>query len=252
MKCFYTVVLKYKILNKMPCQYCRNPSHRIASCDSSVERWIGPINEMWVSQRYNILEQIETLKVYSQVKLLMVGRSQGKAWSSGSKQGLITRLVENHILTQVVPQAEIVSLEAQASINNSYEMLLESDVLGSRTLSRILTDALEQYYVARLGQRRTGRTMEEVMYSIENPGEVLQDVVVSVNQSMEEVGECGLCYESKSRVKFNCLHEFCKDCVHLMCAHKGEHAIKCPMCRASVTTFEVEDEASREALLVVA
>lgn len=236
----------------MPCQYCRNASHSISSCESSVERWIGPINEMWVSQRYNILAQIETLKGYSQVKLLMVGRSQGMSWSSGSKSGLIARVIENHILTQVVPHAGNVSLEAQASINNSYETLLESDLLGSRTLSRILTDALEQYYVARLGQRRTGRTMEELMYSIENPGQVLQDVVIAVNQAMEEAVECGVCYESKSRVKFNCLHEFCKDCVHLMCAHKGGNPIKCPMCRASVTTFEVEDEASREALLVVA
>jgi hypothetical protein len=247
----------------MPCQYCRNPSHRISSCESSVERWIGPINEMWVSRRCDILGQLVFLSTYSKVKLLMVGRSLGMSLSSGSKEGIITRLVENRIVSQVVAQVGNLSLAEQASINNSYEMLLGSNVMGSRTLVQILIDALEMYYVAWLGRRRTGMTIAQLMYLVENPGEFLPEEYyaeeehnnvadIAVNPAMQVEVECGVCYEFKSRVKFNCSHEFCKDCVHLMCAHKGENPIKCPMCRGSVTSFEVEDEVSREALLVVA
>jgi hypothetical protein len=218
---------------------------------------------MWVSRRYDILGQIEFLSTYSKVKLLMVGRSLGLSlMSSGSKESIITRLVENRIVSQVVAQVGNLSLEEQEAVNNSYEMLLESNVMGSRTLVQILIDALEGYYVAWLGRRRTGTSMAQLMYLVENPGQFLPEeqyeeqdynpADIAVNPAMQEAVECGVCYELKSRVKFNCSHEFCKDCVHLMCAHKGENPIKCPMCRGSVTSFEVEDEASREALLVVA
>lgn len=247
----------------MPCQYCHNPNHRISACDASVESWIGPINDMWESRRCDILGQIEYLSTYSKVKLLMVGRSLGMSMSGGSKESMITSLVENRIMSQVVARVGNLSLEEQVSINDSYEMLLGSNVsnvMMSRSLVQKLIDALEVYYVAWLGRRRTGVSMAQLMYLVENPGEFLPEEYyaeehnhdIVVNPAMQEAVECGVCYEFKSRVKFNCSHEFCKDCVHLMCAHKGENPIKCPMCRGSVTSFEVEDEVSRDALLVVA
>jgi LSD1 subclass zinc finger protein len=110
-------------------------------------------------------------------------------------------------------------------------------------------------------------SMVQLMYLVENPGQILPEDLpedvhrnlqrynpddIRVNPAMQEAVECGVCYESKSRVKLNCSHEFCKECVHLLCLHQGVNSVKCPMCRANVTTFDVEDEASREALLIVA
>ena len=245
----------------MPCQYCRNPSHRISACDASVEGWIGPVNDMWLSQRYNILVQIETLSVYSQVKLLMVGRSLGLSLMASSSKGvIISKVIKEHILTQIIPRAGIMSAEERALINHSYEMLIESvfeGFLTTRTTRLVIKDALEDYYLAWVGHKRMSMSMVELMYAVEHPGQYMGEMVyspadITVNAEMSSVAECGVCYESKSRVKFNCLHEFCKDCVHLMCAHNNVEQIKCPMCRGSVTSFEVEDEASKQALLVVA
>lgn len=224
-----------------------------------MENWIGPINEMWVSQRYNILGQVEMLKTYSKVKLIMVGKTVGMSMSSsGCKEVKIIKLVENHILTQVVAQAGNMSLEERALINDSYNTLLETRLFGSQSMSQILINALEQYYIAWLGRNRMGMSMSDLMYLVENPNRAIEPVaravaIINVNQSMQEVAECGICYESKSRIRFNCLHEFCKDCVHAMCEHSAiEIQIKCPMCRVNVSTFEVEDEATKQSLLIVA
>jgi len=261
----------------MPCQYCHNPSHRISACDASVERWIGPINEMWLSHRCNILVQIDTLSVYSQVKLLMVGRSLGVSLMvSSPKAVIIAKVIKAHILTQVVPRAGTLTVEERALINYAYDMLIESvfeGFLTTRSTRMVIKDALEDYYLAWVGQKRMSMSMVELMYAVEHPGHeymveidppivyvppivyyppVYSPADIVVNAVMQEADECGVCYESKSRVKFNCLHELCKDCVrHLICVHNGVQ-IKCPMCRARVSSFEVEDEESKQALLTVA
>lgn len=247
----------------MPCQYCHNPSHRISACEASVEHWIGPVNEMWLSHRYNILEQIETLSEYSQVKLLMVGRSMGVSLMASSSKGvIIAKVIKSHILTQIIPRVGTLTVAERALINHAYDMLIGSvfeGFLRTRSTRLIIKDALEDYYLAWVGQMRMSMSMVELMYAVENPGQYMDEIPIpmyhpgdiAVNAEMSGVAECGVCYESKSRVKFNCLHEFCKDCVHLMCAHNNGDHIKCPMCRANVTTFEVEDEESKQALLVV-
>ena len=256
----------------MPCQYCRNPSHRISACDASVERWIGPINEMWLSQRYNILVLIESLSVYSQVKLLMVGRSLGVSLMASSSKGvIIAKVIKAHIETQIIPRAGSLLVEERGLINHAYDMLIESvfgGFLSTRTTRMVIKDALEDYYLAWVGQKRMSMSMVELMYAVEHPGheymgEIVPPVVyyppvycpadIAVNAGMQEAVECGVCYESKSRVKFNCLHELCKDCVHhLLGVHNNGVQIKCPMCRGRVSRFEVEDEESKQALLTVA
>lgn len=266
LKCFYVVKMKLQSKKpyKMPCQYCHNASHRISSCDASVEHWIGPINEMWVSQRYDILVQIEALKGYSQVKLMMVGRSHGLSMMASSSKGvIIAKVIKSHILTQIIPRAGTLTVAERALINHAYDMIIASvfdGFLTTRSTRMIIKDALEDYYLAWVGQKRMSMSMVELMYAVEHPGHYMDEILlpiyhpgdITVNAEMSGVAECGVCYETKTRVKFNCLHEFCKDCVHLMCAHNNGDLIKCPMCRASVTTLEVEDEASRDALLVVA
>jgi len=249
----------------MPCQYCHNPNHRISSCDASVERWIGPINEMWVSRRYNILVQIELLSAYSQVKLLMVSRSLGLSLMASSSKGvIIAKVIKSHILTQVIPRAETMSADERELINHAYDMLIESvfdGFLSTRSTRMVIKDALEDYYLAWVGQKRMSMSMVELMYAVEHPGHYMDEIPIpvyypgdiTVNADMSSVAECGVCYETKSRVKFNCLHDFCKDCVHhlLLCPHNNGDQIKCPMCRARVSRFEVEDEESKQALLTV-
>lgn len=56
--------------------------------------------------------------------------------------------------------------------------------------------------------------------------------------------ECNICYEkcSKSKfVKFNCNHEFCKDCVKKSLQNETKMALNCAFCRSKITNFEVTD-----------
>lgn len=128
------------------------------SVDISVENWIGPINEMWISRRYDILGQIELLSKYSQPKLLMVGKTMGLTLAASSnKSGIIAIVIKTHVLTQIIPRAGTMSLEEHALIKNAYDMLIESvfdGFLVSRAPRLIIKEALEEYYVAWLGQRR--------------------------------------------------------------------------------------------------
>ena len=231
----------------MSCQYCLNAGHRISSCESSVDSWIGPLNEMWEFSRYNILFQIEMLSKYSQPQLVMVGKSLGMSLPTTSNKGnLIARMVVNHIQTQIVPRVGTMSLEERSLIHNSYEILLESEhdgFLRTRQPRLIIVDALEEFYVAWVGRKRMSMNMVRFLQPV-------KVVNITVNPAMQEAVECGVCYEIKSRVKFNCSHEYCKRCVHLLCSDKSKNPIKCPMCRGIVTSFEVEDEVSRDALLV--
>ena len=127
--------------------------------DPSVENWIAPINEMWLSRPYDILGQIEFLSKYSQTNLLIVGRSLGLTLSASSnKSGIIANVIKTHVLTQIIPRVGTMSLEEHALINHAYDMLIGSvfdGFLASRQPRLIIKEALEGYYVARSGRRRT-------------------------------------------------------------------------------------------------
>jgi hypothetical protein len=128
------------------------------SVDTSVENWIGPINEMWISHRYDILSQIELLSKYSQPNLLMVGRTMGLTLpASSNKSSIIVNVIKCHILTQIIPRVETMCLYQHALIHHAYDMLIETvfdGFLVSRAPRLILKEALEEYYVAHTGRRR--------------------------------------------------------------------------------------------------
>jgi hypothetical protein len=128
------------------------------SVDTSVENWIGPINEMWISHRYDILGQIELLSKYSQPNLLMVGKTMGLTLpASSNKSSIIVNVIKCHILTQIIPRVETMCLYQHALIHHAYGMLIESvfdGFLVSRAPRLILKEALEEYYVAHTGRRR--------------------------------------------------------------------------------------------------
>lgn len=126
--------------------------------DTSVESWIGPINEMWISRRYDILTQIEMLSEYSHPKLLMVGMTMGLTLpASSNKSSIIVNIIKCHILTQIIPRVDTMYLYQHELIHHAYGMLIEpvfDGFLVSRAPRLILKEALEEYYVAHTGQRR--------------------------------------------------------------------------------------------------
>ncbi len=128
------------------------------SVDMSVENWMGSINEMWISHRYDILAQIEFLSKYSQSNLLIVAMSMGLTLATSSnKSSIIANVIKCHILTQIIPRVETMCLYQHGLIHHAYGMLIESvfdGFLVSRAPRLIIKEALEGYYVAHTGRRR--------------------------------------------------------------------------------------------------
>jgi hypothetical protein len=69
-------------------------------------------------------------------------------------------------------------------------------------------------------------------------------------ESSQEVVDCCICFEPKSKeefVKFNCVHEFCKECTKTSLKSDMRPEPLCMVCRQKVTlmttrTFEICDE----------
>jgi hypothetical protein len=52
--------------------------------------------------------------------------------------------------------------------------------------------------------------------------------------------ECGICYDEMSiakAVRFNCNHDFCKDCALTHVEKTKSYLVPCPMCRTNITTI---------------
>ena len=64
---------------------------------------------------------------------------------------------------------------------------------------------------------------------------------------LQEVNECGICYDAKSKnhfVSINCNHEFCSDCTnqYFDTCRENSCIAKCPMCRTPITNINVRSQ----------
>ena len=71
---------------------------------------------------------------------------------------------------------------------------------------------------------------------------IISSVKNDENEDINQLCECGICYEEKKvadHVKFNCNHEFCKDCViNTIKSRQNANNICCAFCRTEVKSIE--------------
>jgi len=61
--------------------------------------------------------------------------------------------------------------------------------------------------------------------------------------------ECNICYDSKEKqtfIKFNCSHEFCKDCVKQTLKNVRTEKPQCALCRAEIKNMELTSQEIRD------
>jgi hypothetical protein len=72
----------------------------------------------------------------------------------------------------------------------------------------------------------------------------------AVNENMD----CSICLENKSNgtfVKFDCQHEFCKDCVVKCLQNNNKNVLCCALCRGNTKTFKTSCPSTYDALKIL-
>ena len=66
--------------------------------------------------------------------------------------------------------------------------------------------------------------------------------------------DCSICLENKANstfVKFDCQHEFCKDCVVQCLQNNNKSVLCCALCRGGTKTFKTNSQSTYEALKIL-
>ena len=74
------------------------------------------------------------------------------------------------------------------------------------------------------------------------------------NTEHTENTDCSICLENKANntfVKFDCQHEFCKDCVVQCLQNNNKSILCCALCRGDTKTFKTNSQSTYEALKIL-
>jgi len=66
--------------------------------------------------------------------------------------------------------------------------------------------------------------------------------------------DCSICLENKSNstfVKFDCQHEFCKDCVVQCLQNNTKNVLCCALCRGNTRSFKTKSQSTYEELKIL-
>lgn len=80
------------------------------------------------------------------------------------------------------------------------------------------------------------------------------DMKENINNSVNETNDCNICYENKLNntfVKFDCNHEFCKECVVQCLKNDKRDEPCCALCRAEIKTCKTSSTVIYEELLKI-
>jgi hypothetical protein len=252
----------------MPCKYCRfvkngnSSTHTLSKCAESIESWVSPISEMWLSHGCDVSYQLTFLSRYSDVELVKVCRHAGieGKYATVRKEFLTLMLVMKNFRSRVLSNVGALSDDERSLINESYEVLRSERAQLSYHARRyeVITDivrSMETYYELQYGQKRYGMSMSDLISGVGLDVEVVQErrieVVIGVNAALVEAVECGICYEEMPSVRFGCSHGVCMCCVKNLYIRRSYQLITCPLCRAGVSNLQVADEIAREELRAV-
>jgi hypothetical protein len=82
---------------------------------------------------------------------------------------------------------------------------------------------------------------------------LLLDIKNETNET-NETNDCNICYENKEKhlfVKFDCDHEFCKECVVQSLINDRRHYPRCALCRGEIKTCKTTSTSIYEELLKI-
>jgi hypothetical protein len=227
----------------MPCKYCKcekfanSSTHTLSKCVASVESWVGPINELWLTHSCDVSYQRVVLLSYSNArlqKMCMIYHVPMK--TSYTKLRLVTRLIDVMTFVRYIyPRALRLSVEEMSLIDAFYAETLVSEAANDGAWldeMKWYNIQIELFYSMCFGRGDARRAEKKWL----NP----LITRVTLNVALQEVGECGICFEDRPRTRFGCLHDFCSDCVNTLCRSKcnADTRVSCPMCRANVSLYQ--------------
>ena len=224
------------------CSHCGEEGHTIRSCDDDrireLEAECARRVQYYTDEQFN--EFLNTEFETEPTLIRAFAMKKGRATTKTSKEEII-RIVKEYICRTYVYGARDIydafnghSAFRQGEREEVTDLMIRSMTYALRreqilfTISHLLTDFI--------GEKNNTNNKLQISTTIYN----------NENENIHNICECSICYDNKMTgdyIKFNCNHEFCKDCVINTIKLKGnKNNICCALCRAEVKTLQFRNE----------
>jgi len=235
------VVLNATLRTSRCCSHCGEEGHTIRSCNDDRIREFETECARRV-QHYTNEEFIEFLNTEFETEPTLIrafAMKKCRATSRTRKEELVRSISEYIHRTYVYGARDIYDAFTGHSAFSEREEQDETDA-ESLEVTDIMVRSMS-YALMR----------EMLIYTLMNnirdePNNNKLNIISSVNndenEDINQLCECGICYEEKKvaeHVKLNCNHEFCKDCIiNTIKSRQNANNICCAFCRTEVKSVE--------------
>lgn len=233
------------------CSFCRRPGHNITSCnseplgifESSCLMCIGTglldtsINPFVRFHDYLLNEALRNPDLVRAFAIRKCGST-----TRSNMDVCIERIIQYFTpnLQQGMNQidtAETIMREYSERHLNRRTLQEYISLIGARSPQTVSTLLLFMHMIINM--------RESVNESISNNKFNIEFKNLENKSNINEIIECGICYDELSKnnfIKLNCGHEFCKDCIKKSLQNEIKTTFCCAFCRTEIKTFELYEE----------
>jgi hypothetical protein len=253
-----------RIRSQISCSFCRRIGHRITNCNDvrldNFERMCMDYVDIYgfdqVNFRNFLLDQAindqNLIKSFAIKKCRVSCRQQIDTCIEKIIDYFRLKITENNISEIMTERQSEEPQQTEGEISNNNIAELNQNSI-SNTLIHILSNSRERniYYEYLLFMNAILR-MNNVSTENNNKFKIVTKMIsIECKDISEENCECNICYETKKKnnfIKFNCAHEFCKDCVEKSLQNEKKSYPRCAFCRSEITSFEIRDLSIKDEL----
>lgn len=244
------------------CSFCRRAGHNITRCNSQA---IG----IFERETLNYIEIIIITQIPSRIENLRHHLLNEAIYDSNLLRAFAIRRCGANTRTNMASCIDLiiqyfmpVIQSTQTRYQNIQEARAAEQAQSAEPLQRrdriFDLSELTLPYLEMNGQRIFGVESSmmffEMIRSINNINSLearldrkfnIKTKISEKQDDLEEKCECNICYEESEKqhfVKYNCGHEFCKDCIKKSLQNESKIKPCCAFCRADITNFEFKTE----------
>jgi len=271
------------------CSFCRSPGHNIIRCndDRLTDFEALCVNQMRVFERLNSDMQqnlqnwlIETRVTNSENQHLLKSFAIKKCRAVSSSDILscvilITQYIHttyslrrniyvNHRtgqniimgrsnleqdLAEFIHEGDNNLQDTQTNEINNQINLLNQDIAREMLYALVYQNSVNRY----LEEQRNQTKKFNISLLLDSNNDINNSIKENTC-NMNDTNECNICYESKEKsvfVKFDCEHDFCKECVMQCLKNDRRSEPCCALCRAEIKTCKTSSKAIYDELLKI-
>ena len=262
------------------CSFCRTPGHNVKNCNdarlSDFEETCQvhmifcnsrEIFKDWLLGRYNVFDEYNKclLRTFSIKKCNATMRTpMYYCLDLIADYMYITYIQQNQTRTNEINEQynqnmELIQFMSEMYNNNpDYEQDVYNELNELNEQINGMQLALGREMFTALNNMTYNRDINPVLqnkkYNISLLLENNNNHTSNKNTQHTENTDCSICLENKANstfVKFDCQHEFCKDCVVQCLQNNNKSILCCALCRGGTKTFKTNSQSTYEALKIL-